>query len=269
MKSKLLLFAVVTGGLVLTGGALHPLESRLWAAARATQPALRLDSASAVAGQGLTFGVLGGFRAIAADFAWVRVYVIWEKRDLPGTEALLQLVSALDPRPLYFWVNGARILAYDMPGWRIAAAGGYDAVPAAQQRRVDVEQAHLALRRLDAALLFHPASADLWIERANIELTRLRDVAAAAASYRRAWEQPNAPYYAARLHAEMLKRLGRKPEALAWLVQLHPQLPPDDESACADLVLARIRELERELRVPAAETYRPPSRQPAAKGRPG
>ena len=140
---------------------------------------------------------------------------------------------------------------------------------AARGERERAREAQLALRRLDAAAPFHPASADLWIERANIQLTRLRDVAAAAVSYRRAWEQPNAPYYAARLHAEMLKRLGRKPEALAWLIQLHPQLPPDDESACADLVLARIRELERELRVPAAEAYRPHSRQPAAKARPG
>jgi hypothetical protein len=223
----------------------------------------------AAAGQGLTFGVLGGFRAIAADFAWVRVYVIWEKHDLPATETLLTLVSALDPRPLYFWLNSARILAYDMPGWRIAAAGGYETVPEAQQRNVDAEQAQLALRRLDAALPFHPANADLWIERANIELTRLHDVAAAAASYRRAWEQPNAPYFAARLYAEMLKRLGRKAEALAWLVQLHPQLPPNDESAGAALVLARIRDLERELRVPATGTYQPPTHHSAVKSGPG
>ena len=268
MKSKLLLFAVVTGGLTLTGVALHPLESRLWAQARASQPALRLDSATAVAGQGITFGLLGGFRAIAADLTWVRVYVIWEKRDLPTVETLLKLVTTLDPRPLYFWLNSARILAYDMPAWRIAAAGGYEAVPEPQQRRIDAEQARLALQRLDAAREFHPASADLWVERANIELTRLHDVAAAAASYRAAWEQPHGPYYAARLHAEMLKRLGRKAEALAWLVQLHPQLPPNDEAADASTVLARIRELERELQVPADRAYRVPSRQSAANGRP-
>ena len=268
MKSKAQLFAVVAGGLALTGAALHPLESRLWAVARAAQPALRLDSVGAVAGQGVTFGLLGGFRAITADFTWVRVYSIWEKHDPPAVEALLKLVTTLDPRPLYFWLNGARIIAYDMPAWRIAAAGGYDAVPEVQQRRIDAEQAQLALRRLEAARQFHPASADLWIEQANIELTRLRDVAAAAESYRRAWAQPNAPYYAARLHAEMLRRLGRKAEALAWLVRLHPQLPPGDESAGADVVLARIRELERELAVPPGQGYRP-APPAAAKSGPG
>ena len=89
----------------------------------------------------------------------------------------------------------------------------------------------------------------------NIELNRLDDLAGAAESYRRAWEQPNAPYYAARLHGELLRRLGRKPAALEWLRGLHPQLPPGDESAGADLVLARIRRLERELGVPPEQAY--------------
>jgi hypothetical protein len=68
---------------------------------------------------------------------------------------------------------------------------------------------------------------------------------------------PGGPYYAARLHAEMLRRAGRKAEALAWLVQLHPQLPRNDEAAAADVVLERIRELEHELGVPADRAYRP------------
>jgi hypothetical protein len=61
----------------------------------------------------------------------------------------------------------------------------------------------------------------------------------------------------ARLHAEMLRRAGRKAEALAWLVQLHPQLPVNDEAAGADVVLGRIRDLERELAVPAERRFRP------------
>lgn len=248
---------MIIGGLALTGGVLRWIEAPVWAAIRAEQPALRLGAMGAAAGQGVTLGVLGGFRAIVADLAWIRVYVIWEKRDLPATDTMLRLVTALDPRPLYFWLNGARIVAHDMTSWRIAAAGGADAVSPAQQERIGTEQGRLALGWLETARQFHPASADLWIERANIELHRLQDTAAAAASYRRAAEQPGAPYYAARLHAEMLRRLGRKAEALAWLVAQHPQLPRNDESACADLVLSRIRDLERELAVPAAQAYQP------------
>jgi hypothetical protein len=54
----------------------------------------------------------------------------------------------------------------------------------------------------------------------------------------------------------MLRRLGRKAEALAWLVKIHP-LQPASETAEGDVVLARIRDLERELRVPAGQAYRP------------
>jgi len=251
---------VVVGGLALTGVVMRWIEAPLWTALRAEQPALRLDSVGASAGQGVTLGLLGGFRAIVADFTWLRLHVIWEQRDLPATEGLLRLVSAIDPRPLYFWLNGARIVAFDMTAWRIAAGGGYDAVPPAQQERMGAEQARLAIRRLDDAMAYHPASAVLWIERANIELNRLHDTAAAAASYRRAWEQPGAPAYAARLHGELLRRLGRKAEALAWLIRLHPELPTEDEGT--ETVLGRIRELERELSVPLMQSYRPKTDSP-------
>ncbi len=251
------------GGLALTGAGLRLIEAPLWSALRAEQPALRLDAAGVAAGQGVTLGLLGGFRAIVADFTWVRLHVIWEQRDLPATNALLRLVTAIDPRPIYFWVNGARIMAFDMTAWRIEAAGGYEVLPPVQQERIGAEQARLAIRRLEEARAFHPTSAALWIERANIELNRLHDTAAAAESYRRAWAQPGAPTYAARLHAELLRRLGRKPEALAWLVKLHPQLPPDEEGT--EVVLGRIRDLEQELMVPAGQTYRPAASPPGRK----
>jgi len=238
----------VVAGLWLSGAVLRPLV----AVARTTQPVTTAGSA--------TFGVLGGFRTLAADLVWLRANVDWERRDAPATENLLRLATAIDPRALYFWINGARIMAYDMPAWRIAAAGGYDRVPAWQRAGIASEQAQRALGFLDQATAQHRASAALWIERANIELNCLHDVAAAAESYRRAAEQPGAPYYAARLHAELLRRLGRKAEALAWLVRLHPRLPRGDEAAAADVVLARIRTLERELAVPAAQAYQVPPR---------
>ena len=255
VKSRLLAIFVTLGGLALTGAALRWMEAPLWAALRAEQPALRLDSAAAAAGQGVTLGLLGGFRAIVADFTWLRLHVIGEQRDLAATDTLLRLVTTIDPRPLYFWVNGARIIAFDMTAWRIAEAGGHEVLPAVQRDRLGAEQARLAIRLLEEAMTFHPGNAALWIERANIELNRLRDGEAAAESYRKAWEQPGAPTYAARLHAELLRRLGRKAEALVWLTRLHPQLPPEEEGT--ELVLSRIRDLERELAVPVMQTYRP------------
>lgn len=245
--------ALVLATLAVAGAALDRVAAPVWAAARARQPALRLDPSVTAAGQGVTLALLGGFRALVADAVWIRMYVLWERQDLPGVETLLQLVPTLDPRPLTFWLNGARILAYDFAAWRIAAAGGYDALPEAQQRRIAQEQVGAALRLLERAQAFHPASADLWVERAHVELNALRDPAAAAESYRRAWEQPEAPAFAARLRGELLRRAGRKAEALAWLKQIHPALPRDD--AATAVVLERIRDLERELGVPEAERF--------------
>ena len=255
MKFRLVTGLVILAGLALTGLSLRRVEAPLWATIRADEPALRLDASATAAEPGVVLGVLGGFRTAAADIIWLRAHVLVEARNLPAAESLLGLVTAIDPRPLYFWLNGARIMAYDMPEWRILEAGGYAEVPAELQERIRQEQAQRALARLDEARKFHPSSAALWIERANLQLNRLGDLPGAAASYRRAWEQPGAPYFAARLHAGLLRRLGRKAEAHAWLVRLHPQLPPTDDSAGAALVLARIRELERELGVPAGQGY--------------
>lgn len=227
----------------------------VWHEFRARQPALQAETAAA-AGQGVTLALLGGFRALVADAAWLRMYVLWEQRDAPGVATLIRLVATVDPRPVYFWLNGARILAHDLPSWRLAATGGSDGAPAAWRERVEREQAELALRHLAAARRQHPQSVDLWVEQAGIEWHRLRDPAAAAESYRRAAELPGAPYYVARLRAEVLRRIGRKPEALVWLKQIHPTLPAGNEAAAPELVLARIRELERELGVPAAAAYR-------------
>jgi hypothetical protein len=258
LRGRRFLPFVIVAGLAATGALLGRVADPVWSHARSRQPALRLDSSMAAAGQGVTLALLGGFRALVADIVWIRMYVLWEKRDLPAVQTLLRLVTAIDARPIYFWINGARIIAHDLAAWRIEAAGGYETAGADVELRINREQGALALAHLESAMAHHPASADLWIERANIELNRLRDVSAAAESYRRAWEQPRAPYYTARLHAEMLRRLGRKTDALAWLIKLHPSLPPDDEGAARDRVLERIRELERELGVAAAAAYQPP-----------
>ena len=247
----------VIAALAVAGTLLNRIAAPAWSAARERQPALKLDPSVAAAGQGVTLALLGGFRALVADGTWIKMYASWEARDLPAVQTLIHLVSAIDPRPAYFWINGARILAYDLPVWRVEAAGGFETVAPPAQDRIAREQAQLALRHLDAAMAFHPANPDLWIERANIELNKLRDLAAAAESYRRAWEQPRAPHYAARLHGELLRRQGKKAEALAWLVQLHPQLPADPEAARDDVVLQRIRALERELGVAPERAYRP------------
>lgn len=274
MKSKLAAFRplwtglFVVAALAVAGFAMRPFEDPAWQFVRSKQPALKLDSLQGALGQGVTVGLLGGFRAIVADFFWIKTNAVWEDNDLPATQTFIKLVTAIDPRPLYFWQNGSRMIAYDMPNWRIMDEGGYDAVPQARQRRIDEEQSAVALKYLNEAFGHHPDAPLLHIEIANVHLNRLKDNAAAAEAYRKAAEQPGAPYYAARIYAELLRRMGRNAEAYAWLKQVYATLPKtvdpakgitefQVETAMAPVVLSRIRELEQELNTPESESFKP------------
>lgn len=247
---------IVVLGLFIAGIALRPLEGPAWEQTRSTQPSLRLESLKDALGQGVTVGLLGGFRAIVADFFWIRTNAVWEKSDIPATQTSIKLVTAIDPRPLYFWLNGSRMIAYDMPNWRIDKAGGYEAVPDSVKRRFDEEQSAIGIKYLESALSFHPDHPLLVLEIGNVHLNRLKDVETASRYYLRASKLPDAPYYAARIYAELLRRLHRNAEAYEFLKKLYPTLPKNDMMAQSSVVLERIRELEGELSVPEAQRFR-------------
>lgn len=241
----------------IAGWCVRPLEASAWANQVRAQPALEWRSVEGALGQGVSLGLLGGFRALAADLLWLRANASWERCDPAGTHAALALVAAIDPRPVGFWLNGARMIGYDMPYWRIDAMGGEAAVPAPVVRRLMDEQARAAVAHLEKAFVHHPDEPLLHIEIANFQLQRLGDLAGATEHYRRAALQATAPYYAARVYAELLRRQGRERSALDWLVALHPTLPPENPYAMAADVLARIRALEEKLALPPAARYQP------------
>lgn len=237
--------ALTLGALIGVGWVLKPVEAGLQAdLSRAWS-----GSAPVERDEGLARAVLGGFRGVTADALWLEAYATWERRDWAATETWLNLTTTVDPRPLAFWLTGARIIAYDIPVWRIEVEG------AAESGRIIEEQARRALQRLAQAREVFPRTSAIWIEMGNIELNRRHDLEAAAADYRRAAEMPDAPFFAARIHGELLRRLGRKREALAWLERIYPTLPragvSNDreaiEEARADVVWERIEALRRDL----------------------
>ncbi len=303
------------------GAAVRPLETPAWTKIKAAQPAFNFKSIEGALGQGLTVGLLGGFQAIVADFFWIRTNTVWETYDLPATQTYIKLVTAIDPRPIYFWQNGSRMIAYDMPNWRIDEEikknidealkkagdealkkaiekfGGWAKVPDTDKRKFDKkiiekaiddagvpdavkrkfeeEQSSVGVDFLKTGLGFHPHEPLLYIEIANVFLNRLKDPATASEWYLKATEQPNCPAYAFRIYAELLRRIDRKPEALAWLKKLYPTLPKDGEAAMyamPHVVLERIRELEDELKIPLPARFDPgpgvvePPRPPATDG---
>jgi hypothetical protein len=216
--------------LLATVTALRPLEARLLPPAGA--PAI------ALAGTGGTLAMLGGMRSVLAGGFWLRTNLAWERRDETEVMAFLSLTVAADERPSYFWLNGARMIAYDLPGWRSIG------VPAAVEERNKRALGRSAVAFLERGQATHGRAAEFLIEMANIHLRALGDREEAARLFRQAAEQPDAPYYAARIHAELLRELGRPAEALAWLRHILPGLPADDPAAQRAVVVARIKGLE-------------------------
>jgi hypothetical protein len=254
----------VLGGLFLTGWAAGPLQERAWATMRERQPELNLRDLQGAVGQGMVMGLLGGFRTMMADFMWISGYDSWEKRNRPETESKVYLTTLLDPRSVYFWSNGARIIGKDIPVWRIQQAGRQ--TTPAEQMAIRHEQASRALSFLDRGLEFHPDNWTLLQDKALLYQNNMgdpydsadhqynkEDLTAAAEQYRLAAAASGAPYYVARIYAELLRRLGRNQEAYDYLRRLYPTLSANVPAATKDVVWERLRELEDALKLPSSE----------------
>ena len=67
---------------------------------------------------------LGGFRPLAGDLSWLRVYEAWLAREPEAVRKRIRQTVTLCPEESFFWREGARILAYDLPVWRAGRALG-------------------------------------------------------------------------------------------------------------------------------------------------
>ena len=243
--------------LLLCGVALGPLTDRIWPRVRATQPELNLIDLQDGLGQGMLVGVLGGFRSLIADFVWIAGNADWERCDRPKVEAMIKLATTLDPANSFFWRNGAQILAYDIRVWRLREAkldvDDRTSAPALAIRR---EQGERGIALLDTVIKREPNNAWAIIAKAQIYNLVLGDLENAAKYFKQAWETPNAPYFTARVYAELLVKMGRAKEAYDYLRQLYDTLPKNDQYAARDIVYERIRELEKELNIPEDERYK-------------
>lgn len=247
---KLRQWGLVIGCLLAMGICLRPVQAPAWEEVQAQQLEANLGLVEGALGQGVVIGMLGGFRTLLADFAWLQMNHHWLEKDRAQVAAFVQLTTTLDPRPQFFWLNGARMLAYDMPVWRIREAGGFDVVPQVQQDMIYQEQAEQAFVLLEKAMEYHPESYEFDLEIGQIYLNRLKDNENAAKWFLSAWEKPGAPFYTGRIYAELLRRQGQHREAYEFLCVMFAGLPDDNPYANKGVVLERIRELERLLNIP-------------------
>lgn len=194
--------------------------------------------------QGLAgfFATAGGWANLAADWFWLRANIAWETQSEAAVRSWLQLTLAAGGDTFYFQKNAARILAYDLPAWQIAAHPDAPAAVHAEWRRVGAGEG-LAIVLMSAG--DDPAR---WLEAGNLALYAGRDRQLAGEYFHRAAQLPGAPWHAGRIYAQLLIEQGRRHEALAWLRGWVLRIPADDPLAHRELVVERIAELELELR---------------------
>lgn len=138
----------------------------------------------------------GGLSAVAADLAWIQAMIAWEQGHEADTVRGIHAAVRLNPRPHYFWVNGARILAFDITSWRLArleAEGSQ--VPQAARAKIVEEQARQALSFLASGEEILGQSTVLTIESGFIQLHARKDRLAARVCFQRAVESGSAPDY--------------------------------------------------------------------------
>lgn len=247
-KHTILIWFLVALTSLTLGFISGPIQRALWEEARAIQPEVTLKDLEEGLGQGLILGVVGGFRAVIANFTWLRANITWEQDDISQTESLIRLTTMIDPRPVYFWLNGARIFTYDMPAWRVRAMGVPWGTFPQREERFRREHAQKGIDFIDQAFRFHSGNVQLVLDKAMIYVNRLDDPASAAAVLEPHVRAQGIPFFIPRLYARMVEDSGRPEEALAFLEELLPTLPEDVPHAQVPQVRERIRELREILK---------------------
>ncbi len=246
MRSGLRLWGASFGLLLAAGAA----SDRSWAAVRPCIPELGPRQLEPSAGQGVLLGVLGGLRTVVADVSWLRSYVLWERKEEAGCEALMRLACALDPHSRYFWEQTGYALGLDMANWEIRRRGGYARLPKEIQEHLFTSYASKGIAVVEEGAKVSRSRAPFLIIAGQLAEMKLRDFRLAASYYRAAAEAEDAPWYAARFAARTAWEAGDRTQAYEWyrdqwlttLRVRHDDRAPDD--------LAELRMMEDALLIP-------------------
>ena len=241
--------------LVVGAGAFSEIS---WRSVRPSIPEIGRKELEPTLGQGVLLGILGGLRTVVADLTWIRSYVLWERKDRPGCEALMRAACALDPHSRYFWENTGYAIGFDMAHWEIRRRGGYAKVPAETQQRIFQQYARRGIDVLDEGIGRSKSPAPLLLCAAQLAETKLKDHALSVRYYQEAAESHDAPWFAARICAIIMWDDGRKTEAYRWFRKYWTErMLPKDDGFPDDL--RQLRAMEADLRLKPEERIPRPS----------
>lgn len=206
-----------------------------------------LASLTSGLGQGITFAALGGYRNVAANFVWISMYGDWQYRRKEEVLEKMRLAVSLNPDSLYFWIDGSRIIANDMPVWQVGDDFMETLFDGGANVAVRKEYGERALAYLEEAPSRIGSQVPLLIEKGAICWRRLDDLERALVFFKEAVESPEVPYYVCRVYAELLYKNGQVEQALEYLKKHYATLPDGDSAALKPFVARRIEQLSEEV----------------------
>ncbi|MEM6884533.1 MAG: hypothetical protein AAF571_05825 [Verrucomicrobiota bacterium] len=164
-------------------------------------------------GQELSFAALGGFRALAANYLWIKVTQAWEDQVWTRVRARADMAVTLQPRTLFFWENGA---------WHMAWNASVSVVKYAEEDKSEERKQFESRKWIDAGIDMlergiraNPEKYGLYLRMAELYWQRLEDYEMSAKYYRMALERPGAPTYTDRFIGYALEKAGKYEESLA------------------------------------------------------
>ncbi len=197
----------------------------------------------------MTLAALGGYRSIAANFVWLKMYDDWRFRRESDVLEKMELAVSLNPSVVYFWLDGARIIANDMPVW-VVGDEEMDSLfddSSEEGRSVRVEYAKQAIAFLDRAPESISSDYRIPLEKGIVYWKRLQDLDNAIVCFKEAADVEGSPYFVARVCAELLYRNDQKEDAYEYLSEEYEKLPDGDERAMKPIIAKKLEELKKEL----------------------
>ncbi len=159
----------------------------------------------------------------------------------------MRLAVSLNPDSVYFWIDGSRIIANDMPVWQV----GDDFMESLfkEEEGIEIRKAYgeQALAFLDLAPDEVARQVPVLVEKAAICWQRLEDLDRALVFFKEAVSKESVPNHICRVYAEILVKNGKVREAYEYLKSHYAGLSDDDRTALKPFVARRIEELRSKL----------------------
>ena len=187
---------------------------------------------------------LSGFRAVLADFLFIKAHVAWERTEWGRVLFLLRQVTTLQPHVPLFWDTAAWHMA-----WNASAAALNDPSQPRQALRMKAQRDYLALGKdfLERGIKNNPKNPKLYESLAMLYRDKYNDHARASEFYRKAADCPGAPSYDKRFSAYELSYCeGWESQAYIQLRRLYDE---GDQERLPTLI-TRLKYLETKLNVP-------------------